>query len=92
MDSVPKDVRARWKSLDAFSYVGWCGSATLGGWLADRHGYTFTFLITAISQFVGGVVLYIPLLFIAPRFESEDAAEQNSEAESESESESESAS
>ena len=30
MDFVPKETRARWKSLDSISQFGWCGSAALG--------------------------------------------------------------
>ena len=63
--------RARWKSLDSISTASWCGSAVLGGWIADRYDYTLTFLVTAALQFVAGVMLFAPLLFIAPRFESE---------------------
>ncbi len=53
MDFVPKDVRARWQSLDSVSWFGWCGSSAVGGWLADKFNYTFTFLITAIVQSLG---------------------------------------
>ena len=69
MDCVPSEMRARWKSLDSITAFGWCGSAFLGGFIADKAGYTSTFLVTAALQFVGGVVLQIPLLFMVPRFE-----------------------
>ena len=59
MDSVPKDQRARWKSLDSVSKFGWCGSAALGGYMSDRFGYTFTFFITAGLQFVGVSTLWL---------------------------------
>ena len=36
MDFVPKNERARWKSLESVSQFGWCGSAVLGGYLADK--------------------------------------------------------
>ena len=39
MDFVPKETRARWKSLDSISQFGWCGSAAPGGWLADKYSY-----------------------------------------------------
>jgi len=52
MDYVPKSQRARWKSLEAISQFGWCGSAFIGGVLADLHGYTFTFIVTIIMQTV----------------------------------------
>eukprot|EP00966_Prymnesium_polylepis_P267986 6191071-Prymnesium_polylepis.1 len=60
MDFVPKSTRARWKSLDSIGQFGWCGSAALGGYLADLHGYSFTFLITAGVQAFATVVL-VPL-------------------------------
>ena len=37
MDYVPKETRARWKSLESIAQFGWCGSAALGGILADQY-------------------------------------------------------
>ena len=68
MDFVPKNVRGRWKSLDALASVGWCGSAALGGWLADRYDYTRTFLVTAILQSVA-ICVWALLLPLVPRVE-----------------------
>ena len=62
MDFVPASTRARWKSLDSISTFGWCGSAALGGILADKFSYAFTFQITALLQGVSGLVL----LFLLP--------------------------
>jgi predicted MFS family arabinose efflux permease len=64
MDFVPKDERARWKSLDSVAMFGWCGSAFLGGMIADKYDYTHTFLITAIVQSIGTAVgaLLLPLV------------------------------
>ena len=58
MDFVPKNQRARWKSLESVASFGWCGSAAIGGWLSDRANgdYTFTFLITAIIQTIGTLI------------------------------------
>ena len=39
MDFVPKKERARWKALESVSAFGWCGSAALGGYLGDKHGF-----------------------------------------------------
>eukprot|EP00038_Savillea_parva_P002858 m.118401 g.118401 ORF g.118401 m.118401 type:complete len:499 (+) comp10978_c0_seq1:50-1546(+) len=39
MDAVPKDQRARWKSLESVTQFGWCGSAVIGGALADQKSY-----------------------------------------------------
>mmetsp|Transcript_2307 Transcript_2307/g.4932 ORF Transcript_2307/g.4932 Transcript_2307/m.4932 type:complete len:547 (-) Transcript_2307:50-1690(-) len=70
MDFVPKNERARWKSLDSVVSFGWCGSAALGGWLTDKYDYTFTFLITAIIQSVG-VFCFFALVPLVPRKEQE---------------------
>eukprot|EP00967_Tisochrysis_lutea_P092354 scaffold133115_cov36-Tisochrysis_lutea.AAC.1 len=63
-----RSARGRWKSLDSISVFGWCGSAALGGYLADRYSYSATFLVTSAIQLVGTLV-QIPLLFIARRYE-----------------------
>mmetsp|Transcript_53621 Transcript_53621/g.130620 ORF Transcript_53621/g.130620 Transcript_53621/m.130620 type:complete len:235 (+) Transcript_53621:119-823(+) len=68
MDFVPKNERARWKSLDSVASFGWCGSAALGGWIADKYDYTYTFLITAILQSCG-IVVWSFLLPLVPRKE-----------------------
>ena len=59
--------RTRWKSLESVTQVGWAGSAALGGYLADQHGYVFTFLITAALQFTGTLAV----LILAPIVEAE---------------------
>jgi len=73
MDFVPKNERARWKSLDSVVSFGWCGSAAIGGWLSDKYDYTFTFLITAIIQSVG-VLCFLPLIPLVPRKEQDLSA------------------
>ena len=59
MDSVPPNTRARWKSLESISQFGWCGSAVIGGLLSDRYTYSFTFVITAVVQGTGTLLLLI---------------------------------
>ena len=68
MDFVPKEERARWKSLESVAAFGWCGSAALGGWLADKYDYTYTFLITALLQTFGYLV-FSSLIPLVPRQE-----------------------
>merc|ERR1719424_907086 len=68
MDFVPSHTRARRKSLDSVSVFGWCGSAALGGYLADRFGYTFTFLVTASIQGTA-TLLQATLMLVVPRSE-----------------------
>lgn len=53
MDCVNKNSRAKWAAVESFSNFTWAGSATLGGYLADAHGYKYTFLITAVLHFFG---------------------------------------
>ena len=45
---------------------GWCGSAYLGGALADEYGYTKTFLFTIGLQSTG-VLIYAQLLGVVGR-------------------------
>ena len=80
MDSVPKSTRARWKSLESVSTLGWCGSAVLGGVLADKFGYTFSFLLTAAMQAFGGCVFAL-LLPLVPREEGSGGGEKKDEEE-----------
>jgi predicted MFS family arabinose efflux permease len=69
MDFVPKETRARWKSLESISAFGWCGSAALGGVLADKYGYNFTFLITAMVQ-GAAIVIWAFLIPLVPKQEA----------------------
>ena len=83
MDNVPRGTRARWKSLDSIHDVGWCGSAWLGGWVADRFrsnghsGYVYTFALTAAMQCIGGLLfaLLLPLVKSEKREENEKEKE-----------------
>ena len=72
MDYVDKANRARWQSLNSIVRFGWAGSAALGGVLADRYGYTSTFLITAAVQAAGTLVQCL-LLPMVPRKEARTA-------------------
>ena len=84
MDNVPRGTRARWKSLDSIHDVGWCGSAWLGGWVADRFrsnghsGYVYTFALTAAMQCIGGLLfaLLLPLVKSEKREENEKEKEE----------------
>ena len=76
MDFVPKNERARWKSLESIAQFGWCGSAALGGYFSDKWDYTFTFFITALIQTVGTLCLVF-LLPLVPKQE-QDLSRQTS--------------
>ena len=65
MDHVPVNVRGRWKSLESVSAFGWCGSAALGGLLADKYDYATTFVFTATLQGLGALI-QIPLIALVP--------------------------
>jgi len=82
MDFVPKDKRARWKSLDSVASFGWCGSAAFGGWLADKYDYTHTFLVTAIFQ-TASLGVWCCLLPLVPRVEGTRAEDDESPTEEE---------
>ena len=68
MDVVPAKSRARWQSLNSVVRFGWCGSAAVGGILADKYGYAKTFLFTAGLQTVGLCVL-LTVYPLVPRME-----------------------
>mmetsp|Transcript_39287 Transcript_39287/g.122998 ORF Transcript_39287/g.122998 Transcript_39287/m.122998 type:complete len:229 (+) Transcript_39287:1369-2055(+) len=75
MDFVPSKSRARWKSLQSVTAFGWCGSAAVGGWLGDRHGYAFTFLITAALQGLGSSLIILIAHLVPLEVETKDVEE-----------------
>ena len=76
MDFVPKNERARWKSLESITAFGWCGSASLGGYISDRYDYTYTFFITAVVQ-SASTLMFALLLPLVPRKEDEQASSES---------------
>lgn len=68
MDFVPSHTRARWSSSGSVVQACWSGSAALGGVLADRYGYPFVFVLTAVFQSVG-TLIQATLLPIVPKKE-----------------------
>lgn len=73
IDFTPSKHRGKWNSIASLTNMTWSGSAVLGGYLVDRHDYTFTFLITA-GIYAVGVLCYMPLLWWVPRKENEVSA------------------
>ena len=72
VDTVPFETRAWWKALEPVHQVGWCASAVLGGWIADRYraasggdGYPQAMALTAGTQLVGVAVhvFLVPLVY-----------------------------
>jgi MFS family permease len=80
MDYVSKNSRARWKSLESIGQAGWCGSAFLGGILADSYGYTFTFVITIAVQAVGTLVYATMLGVVIGEVDEEEQDEEGRKA------------
>ena len=64
-DFVSKRNRAKWNSLESLNTFSWSGSAVLGGWLVDGHGYRTTFLYTAFLQGCAAAML-LPLIVLVP--------------------------
>ena len=56
-DYVPKSQRARWNSFEAVNTFGWSGSASLGGYIIERHGYRINFFVTAAVQLLAACYL-----------------------------------
>lgn len=75
-DFVAKRHRAKWNAVESINMFSWSGSAVLGGYLVDWHGYRTTFLMTALLQACAAAML-IPLLFLVPveSFGTKKAAE-----------------
>ena len=71
MDYVPKDQRARWKSLESVTTVSWCGSAAFGGFLSDRYNYTSTFIVTIVMQAIA-TLCYSTLITVVTDVRPED--------------------
>eukprot|EP01062_Namystynia_karyoxenos_P058263 TRINITY_DN497_c0_g3_i1.p1 TRINITY_DN497_c0_g3~~TRINITY_DN497_c0_g3_i1.p1 ORF type:complete len:530 (+),score=123.87 TRINITY_DN497_c0_g3_i1:129-1718(+) len=79
MDFVPRETRARWKSLQSVSIFGWCGSAFLGGVIGDHYGYAHTFVITAIVQAAGNFPLVLLYPVVPAEREDGDAAQDTAQ-------------
>merc|ERR1719410_2617296 len=65
-DFTPSNQRGRWNAIETLSGSVWSGSAFIGGFLSDSHGYSFTFLFTA-GIYMFAMLVYSPLLCIVPR-------------------------
>eukprot|EP00604_Paraphysomonas_vestita_P000340 CAMPEP_0174826066 /NCGR_PEP_ID=MMETSP1107-20130205/43468_1 /TAXON_ID=36770 /ORGANISM="Paraphysomonas vestita, Strain GFlagA" /LENGTH=166 /DNA_ID=CAMNT_0016058467 /DNA_START=943 /DNA_END=1439 /DNA_ORIENTATION=- len=61
MDTVPASQRIRWNSLEAINQASWAGSAVFGGYIIDKYGMSFNFILTIIMQLLG----IIPLIMVA---------------------------
>lgn len=68
-----QDRRGRWSSLDGVTVFGWSGSALLGGYLLDAHGFSSVFVATAAMQFTGSLLVGA-LLPVVPRHEAAAAS------------------
>eukprot|EP00929_Paragymnodinium_shiwhaense_P115019 TRINITY_DN8360_c0_g1_i1.p1 TRINITY_DN8360_c0_g1~~TRINITY_DN8360_c0_g1_i1.p1 ORF type:complete len:715 (-),score=122.28 TRINITY_DN8360_c0_g1_i1:138-2282(-) len=68
MDCVPQEQRARWASLNSLRTLSFSASAVLGGYLADHHGYVYSFNITVIAL-LAGTVFVLPAWLWFPKQE-----------------------
>jgi len=68
MDCVPQSQRSRWAALNSLRTLSFSASAVLGGFLADRHGYQFSFTVTIISL-LACTIFMLPALIWFPRKE-----------------------
>ena len=65
-DYVTKKERARWNSAEAVNVFGWSGSASLGGYIIERHGYNAMFLTTAGIQMFAALYLLTIVHLVQP--------------------------
>jgi len=75
MDCVPPSQRSRWAALNSLRTLSFAASAVLGGYLADMHGYEFSFNITVIALLCG-LVVFLPAIIWFPRREGAQRQEQ----------------
>jgi len=68
MDCVPPSQRSRWAALNSLRTLSFAASAVLGGYLADLHGYQFSFNITVVALLCG-LVAFLPTMIWFPRRE-----------------------
>ncbi|KPI87471.1 hypothetical protein ABL78_3460 [Leptomonas seymouri] len=59
MDCVARSNRAKWSAFESITSLSWAGSAAIGGWIVEAHGYQLNFTITALVQLVA-TMLMIP--------------------------------
>ncbi|KAF0718902.1 Aste57867_1402 [Aphanomyces stellatus] len=64
MDYVPQHLRGRWNSLEGLTQFTYSGSAVVGGFLIEQHGYRYCFFITAVLYAVGVAIecLLVPII------------------------------
>jgi len=74
MDCVPLSQRSRWAALNSLRTLSFSASAVLGGYLADRHGYEFSFTVT-IWSLLACTILMLPALLWFPKQEGADEAQ-----------------
>lgn len=76
MDCVPPSQRARWAALNSLRTLSFSASAVLGGYLADLHGYEFSFNITVVAL-LACTGLMLPALVWFPRSEGASARDDS---------------
>eukprot|EP00931_Biecheleriopsis_adriatica_P043322 TRINITY_DN24768_c0_g1_i2.p1 TRINITY_DN24768_c0_g1~~TRINITY_DN24768_c0_g1_i2.p1 ORF type:complete len:108 (+),score=21.08 TRINITY_DN24768_c0_g1_i2:378-701(+) len=74
MDCVPPSQRSRWAALNSLRSLSFSASAVLGGYLADMHGYEFSFNVTVWSLLVS-TALMLPAWLWFPRKEGREQPE-----------------
>lgn len=62
MDSVPKEQRTKWNSIEGLTRFNWAASAVLGGLIVDYAGYRTLFFATACFYILGA----LPVLLLDP--------------------------
>lgn len=75
MDLITTEMRGRWSSIQSIAGFSWSGSAFIGGWIAQAHGYRFSFFVTALVYTFSGL-LYLPLFYIYPKEREQEILQQ----------------
>jgi len=72
MDLVTSNMRGRWSSIQSIAGFSWSGSAFIGGWVAQAHGYRASFGLTAVVYTIAGLMM-IPIMLIFPNDREQSA-------------------
>lgn len=68
LDTVHPDRRGFWAQFSSLRTFSFSGSALIGGWLADRYGYEYSFYVTTWSL-LAAVPVFVPVMLLFPRSE-----------------------
>lgn len=74
MDTVNPAHRGFWAQFSSLRTASFAGSALLGGWMADRWGYVYSFNVTCIVLLLA-LPVFLPVVLLFPKSEGAKPSE-----------------